>query len=39
MFFVHLLRCSDGSFYTGFCHDLDHRLAAHQNGTDAVTRE
>jgi predicted GIY-YIG superfamily endonuclease len=33
MFFVHLLRCSDGSFYTGFCHDLEGRLAAHRNGT------
>jgi predicted GIY-YIG superfamily endonuclease len=39
MFVVNLLGCSDGSFYTGFCHDLDHRLAAHQNGTDVVTRE
>jgi len=33
MFFACLLRCSDGSFCTGFRHDLKARLPARQNGT------
>ena len=31
--FVYMLRCADGSFYTGWTVDLDRRLAAHQAGT------
>ena len=30
---VYILRCKDGSFYTGITSDLTKRLAAHQNGT------
>jgi putative endonuclease len=30
---VYLLRCSDGSLYTGWTIDLDRRLARHQAGT------
>jgi predicted GIY-YIG superfamily endonuclease len=30
---VYLLRCSDGSLYTGWTIDLDHRLARHRAGT------
>ena len=30
---VYLLRCSDGSLYTGWTNDLDKRLAAHAAGT------
>jgi putative endonuclease len=30
---VYLLRCADGSLYTGWTNDLDKRLAAHDRGT------
>jgi putative endonuclease len=30
---VYLLRCADGSLYTGWTIDLDRRLAAHGAGT------
>jgi len=30
---VYLLRCRDGSLYTGWTTDLDRRLARHQAGT------
>jgi putative endonuclease len=30
---VYLLRCRDGSLYTGWTNDLDKRLAAHAAGT------
>jgi putative endonuclease len=29
---VYLLRCSDGSLYTGWTVDLERRLARHQSG-------
>jgi predicted GIY-YIG superfamily endonuclease len=29
---VYLLRCRDGSFYTGITNDLSKRLPAHQQG-------
>ena len=29
---VHLLRCSDGSYFVGHTNDLEHRLAAHERG-------
>ena len=29
MYFVYLLRCADGTLYTGCTNDLDRRLAAH----------
>ncbi len=31
--FVYILRCADGSLYTGWTVDLDKRLAAHAAGT------
>ena len=31
-FWVYLLRCSDGKYYTGHTDNLDHRLAQHQHG-------
>jgi tRNA/rRNA methyltransferase len=34
-FHVYLLRCSDGSLYTGHTENLEARLAAHQRGTMA----
>jgi len=36
---VYLLRCRDGSLYTGITNDLGRRLSAHQRGTaSAYTR-
>ena len=32
MNFVYMLRCGDGSLYTGWTNDLDARLRAHQSG-------
>ena len=31
-FFAYVLRCSDGSYYTGHTDDLERRLAQHQSG-------
>ena len=31
-FWVYILRCSDGKFYTGHTDNLEHRLAHHQHG-------
>jgi len=32
-FWVYILRCSDGSYYTGHTDDLERRVAEHQSGT------
>lgn len=32
---VYMLRCADGSFYTGWTNDLPRRLRAHNAGTGA----
>lgn len=32
MNYVYILRCGDGSLYTGWTNDLTARLAAHQSG-------
>ena len=31
--YVYILECIDGSFYTGVTNDLDKRMEAHANGT------
>jgi predicted GIY-YIG superfamily endonuclease len=31
-FYVYILRCRDGSYYTGHTDDLEKRVAAHQQG-------
>ena len=31
-FYVYILRCSDGSYYTGITEDIEIRLAQHQMG-------
>ena len=31
-FYVYILRCADGSYYTGHTENLESRLAAHQRG-------
>lgn len=33
--FVYMLRCKDGSLYTGWTNDLQHRLAMHRSGRGA----
>ena len=35
MYFVYMLRCGDGSLYTGSTTDLSRRLAAHRSGHGA----
>ncbi len=32
-FFVYILRCADGSYYTGHTDNLEHRIAQHNDGT------
>lgn len=32
-FFVYILRCADGTFYTGHTDDLERRMAEHDAGT------
>lgn len=34
-FYVYILSCIDGSFYTGYTNDLDSRTRLHQNGKGA----
>ena len=31
-FWLYMLRCSDGSYYTGHTDDLERRIAQHQHG-------
>ncbi len=33
--FVYIVRCSDGSLYTGYAQDVMQRVAAHNRGTGA----
>lgn len=33
--YVYMLRCKDGSLYTGWTNDIEHRLAMHQAGKGA----
>ena len=35
MNYVYILRCGDGSLYTGWTNDLQKRLLAHQTGDGA----
>jgi predicted GIY-YIG superfamily endonuclease len=32
-FYVYILECSDGTYYTGHTDNLDHRMAQHSDGT------
>ena len=34
MYYVYILRCCDGSFYTGYTHDLAQRMQEHHNPTN-----
>ena len=33
-YFVHILRCSDGSYYTGVTNNIDRRMYEHETGFD-----
>jgi len=33
VWFLYILQCRDGSFYTGVTNDIDRRINAHQEGT------
>ena len=33
--FVYIVRCADGTFYTGYARDLEQRCAAHNEGKGA----
>lgn len=35
MFFIYILRCCDGSLYTGYTNDVEARVAKHQAGEAA----
>ena len=35
MCYVYILECEDGSYYTGWCKDLDRRYLQHLNGKGA----
>ena len=32
-FYTYILKCADGSLYTGYTNDLDKRIQAHNEGT------
>lgn len=34
-FYVYILRCSDGSYYTGITNDIERRITEHNAGTSA----
>ncbi len=34
-FYVYILQCMDGSFYTGYTKDIDARTRQHENGKGA----
>ncbi|MFG6120995.1 MULTISPECIES: GIY-YIG nuclease family protein [Thalassobacillus] len=33
--YVYILKCNDGSFYTGYTNNLEQRLAKHESGKGA----
>ncbi len=35
VFYIYILKCSDGTFYTGYTHSLDHRVIQHNEGKGA----
>ncbi|MBL4670107.1 MAG: GIY-YIG nuclease family protein [Flavobacteriales bacterium] len=34
IYFVYILKCSDGTYYTGITNDVDRRLREHESGED-----
>ena len=39
MWYVYILRCSNGNIYTGCTNDLDKRLSKHQKGLVHFTKD
>jgi len=39
MWFVYILECADGTYYTGCTSDLDDRLKRHRKGENTYTRD
>ncbi|MFP9098307.1 GIY-YIG nuclease family protein [Flavobacterium sp. RHBU_24] len=35
LFYVYILKCADGSYYTGFTNDIDERLMQHNSGLNS----
>lgn len=35
MYYIYILKCSDGTLYTGYTTDVDKRFAAHSSGKGA----
>lgn len=35
MWFVYIIRCNDGTLYTGMTNDIESRIEAHNNGKAA----
>lgn len=33
--YTYMVQCADGTYYTGWTTDLEHRITAHNNGTGA----
>ncbi|WP_349522035.1 GIY-YIG nuclease family protein [Muricauda sp. NFXS6] len=36
LYFVYILKCTDGLTYTGITDNMDRRFAEHQNGTNKM---
>ena len=36
IWFVYMVRCSDGTLYTGITNDLEKRIRAHNSGKDGA---
>jgi len=36
IWYVYMVRCSDGTLYTGITNDLEKRIAAHNSGRDGA---
>ncbi len=34
-FYVYIVQCRDGTYYTGYTNDLENRIASHNNGNGA----
>lgn len=34
VYYVYILKCSTGSFYTGVCNNIERRITEHQDGLD-----
>lgn len=36
IWFVYIVECADGTYYTGLTHDINHRIDQHNSGSGAV---